>query len=189
MVDELVLRLEKMMGRLLGEDVAVVTRAEAEGATVWVDPGSLQQALMNLIFNARDAMPRGGTLALQAGVVDVDEARAAAAEVEEGAYAMIAVTDTGVGMDAHALAHVFEPFFTTRKEGTELGLSATYSCRWRTGLPATRRSPSPSYSSPSETRRYWSPRTSRRCARSPSGRCCARATACCWRRTAPRRSR
>ena len=127
-IDHLVHRLEKMMARLLGEDVVVTARANAGDATVWVDPGRFEQALVNLLFNARDAMPRGGTLTLATSVVEVDAARAAGEGVEPGTYVMVSVTDTGVGMDEHTLTHAFEPFFTTKGEGkgTGLGLSTAY---------------------------------------------------------------
>ena len=126
-IDDLVLRLEKMMGRLLGEDVEVVTRTSAGPAAVWVDPGRFEQALVNLLFNARDAMPRGGTLTLGTSVVEVDDGQAGEG-VEPGTFVEVSITDTGVGMDEHTLPHVFEPFFTTKKEGkgTGLGLSTSY---------------------------------------------------------------
>ena len=112
----------------IGEDVAVATRAEAGDAAVWVDPGRFEQALVNLLFNARDAMPRGGTIKLRTGVVPVDALWAANEGVSPGEFVLVSVADTGVGMDAQTLAHVFEPFFTTKKEGqgTGLGLSTAY---------------------------------------------------------------
>lgn len=127
-LDDLVYRLDRMVARLIGEDVTVVTRPGADRAAVWVDPGRLEQALVNLVLNARDAMPRGGTLSLHTGVRDVDAARAAGEGVEAGRYATVSVSDTGIGMDRATLARIFEPFFTTKKEGkgTGLGLSMAY---------------------------------------------------------------
>ena len=127
-IDELVRRLEKMMGRLIGEDVAVVTHTSAGDAAVWVDPARFEQALVNLLFNARDAMPTGGTLTLTTAVVQVGGAMATGGEVDPGTFVMVSVADTGVGMGEEVLQHVFEPFFTTKKEGrgTGLGLSTSY---------------------------------------------------------------
>jgi PAS domain S-box-containing protein len=121
-IDELVGRVEKMVARLIGEDVQVAVVARTEGATARVDPIRLEQALLNLAINARDAMPRGGTLTLGTAVHEVDAGRAASEGVRAGSYVVITVTDTGVGMDPQTLARAFEPFFTTKRDGTGSGL-------------------------------------------------------------------
>jgi CheY-like chemotaxis protein len=100
-------------------------RPAGELPRVYLDPAQLAQVLINLSINARDAMPRGGALALSTGVARVDEARAASLGVPAGRYVTLVVRDTGAGMDAATRTHIFEPFFTTKPlgEGTGLGLS------------------------------------------------------------------
>ena len=123
-VNTIVRRLEGLLGRLIGERVRLVTRlAESPGA-VMVDPGHVEQLILNLAINARDAMPDGGTLTLETARVELD----ARPGVEPGPYTMLAVSDTGTGMDQKTLAHAFEPFFTTKErgQGTGLGLATVY---------------------------------------------------------------
>lgn len=118
-----------ILRRVIGEDVELVTVPESGLGSVRADPGQLEQVLMNLAVNARDAMPEGGTLTISTGSLDVDLPRHGAEFIlPAGAYAIVTVRDTGVGMDAATLAHAFEPFFTTkeREKGSGLGLSTVY---------------------------------------------------------------
>jgi PAS domain S-box-containing protein len=128
-VNDLVANLEKMLRRLIGEDLDLVTRLDPSIGNVRADPGQLEQVVMNLAVNARDAMPRGGKLTIETSDVDLDEAYAQRhAPVQPGRFVMIAVNDTGEGMDAATQARIFEPFFTTKEKekGTGLGLSTVY---------------------------------------------------------------
>ena len=125
----LVAGTERLLGRLIGEDIELVTRSTADSAAVRADPGSLEQVLMNLAVNARDAMPRGGRLAIGIDEVVLD-ARDANRPVDaaSGAYIVLTVTDTGSGIAQEHLPHIFEPFYTTKPQGrgTGLGLATVY---------------------------------------------------------------
>jgi PAS domain S-box-containing protein len=128
-LNALVSELEKMLRRLLGEDVTLATRLVAGLGRVRADPGQLEQVVMNLAVNARDAMPRGGKLTIETADVAFDATSAAEHyPAPPGAYAMLAVSDTGTGMDPETQAHLFEPFFTTKEKGkgTGLGLATVY---------------------------------------------------------------
>jgi PAS domain S-box-containing protein len=125
-INDSLAQMEKMLRRLLGEDVELRMVAAPALWPVKVDPGSITQVVMNLAVNARDAMPGGGTLLLETGNVELDaEVARAHPGTSPGPHVMLAVTDTGTGMDRETLSHVFEPFFTTKDvgKGTGLGLS------------------------------------------------------------------
>jgi two-component system, cell cycle sensor histidine kinase and response regulator CckA len=125
----LVADLQRMLARLIGEHIALSTSLSNDLRFLHVDPGQLTQAIMNLVVNARDAMPDGGNLRIETRNVRLDETYAATRDdVLPGDYVMIAVSDTGVGMDAAIIARLFEPFFTTKErgQGTGLGLSTAY---------------------------------------------------------------
>jgi len=118
-----------MLVRLVGEDIDVRTTFASELGTVVADPGQLEQVLMNLVVNARAAMPQGGRLMIETRRVELDEGYAALhTAVKPGPYALLSVSDTGCGIDAATRDRVFEPFFTTREkgQGTGLGLSTVY---------------------------------------------------------------
>lgn len=119
--------MSKLLARLLGEDIHVKTIPQANLGKVRVDPGQIEQILLNLAVNARDAMPKGGKLTLETQNVDLDRSYTQShATVEPGGYVMIGVTDSGLGMDPATQAQAFEPFFTTKKGGTGLGLATVY---------------------------------------------------------------
>jgi two-component system, cell cycle sensor histidine kinase and response regulator CckA len=121
--------MHKMLQRLIGEDIKLSTNLATPLGKVKADPGQVQQIIMNLIVNARDAMPRGGIATIETGNVKLDESYALGrATVQPGEYVMLAISDTGEGMDDHTLARIFEPFFTTKEagKGTGLGLSTVY---------------------------------------------------------------
>jgi PAS domain S-box-containing protein len=126
-LNEVVEGMGKMLRRLIGDDVQVVTRLDPHLRLVEADPSQLEQVIMNLAVNARDAMPDGGTMTIETQNVALDTVDAAWG-IQPGSYAQLAITDTGIGMDAEVRAQIFEPFFTTKPvgQGTGLGLSTVY---------------------------------------------------------------
>jgi PAS domain S-box-containing protein len=128
-VNDLVEDVDKMLRRLLGEDVELRVTLARDAGNARADPGQLQQVIMNLVVNARDAMPTGGKLLIETADAELTEQYAELhQQVIPGPYVMLAVSDTGVGMDAQTKARIFEPFFTTKEKGkgTGLGLSTVY---------------------------------------------------------------
>ena len=128
-LNALVRNLEGMLSRMIGEDVALVMRLQAGTAMVKADPGQLEQVLLNLAVNSRDAMPEGGQLLLETSVVELDEHYAALhPPMAPGWYVSLTVSDTGSGMSEEVRSHAFEPFFTTKEsgKGTGLGLATVY---------------------------------------------------------------
>ncbi|MFI5181045.1 MAG: ATP-binding protein [Thermoanaerobaculia bacterium] len=121
--------MEKMMRRLIGEDVELAVTTPAGPALVKADPGQIEQVLLNLAVNARDAMPRGGRLSVEVAEVDLDFPLSSIHEtIPPDRYVVVSVSDAGTGMDSETLTHLFEPFFTTKEKGkgTGLGLSTVF---------------------------------------------------------------
>jgi len=128
-VNRLVLGISSLIGRSIGETIAIETILAAGLWPVWTDPNQLESAIVNLAVNSRDAMPGGGKLTIETANAHLDEAYVGAHEdVKTGQYVVVAVTDSGVGMTKDIVDQVFEPFFTTKQpgQGTGLGLSQVY---------------------------------------------------------------
>ncbi len=124
-LNEVVANTERLLRRLIGEDIDLVAILAPGLARVRADPGQLEQVIMNLGVNARDAMPSGGQLTIETENVVIEPETIGPPRAEPGPYALLAVSDTGVGMDSETQAHIFEPFFTTKEagKGTGLGLA------------------------------------------------------------------
>jgi PAS domain S-box-containing protein len=128
-VNDLVRNIERMLRRLIGEDVELVLHLAPEAGALRADPGHIEQVIVNLVVNARDAIPNGGRVLVETAHISVDEELAASyLNVPVGDYVMLAVSDTGIGMTDEVKSHIFEPFFTTKEKGkgTGLGLSTVY---------------------------------------------------------------
>ncbi len=125
---DIVIHLEPMLERLIGEDVELAVNVDERGRSVLADPGQMEQVILNLAVNSRDAMRNGGRLEIRVTEVEVDPETAQAAGIKPGPNALLEVADTGTGMDEETLEHAFEPFFTTKGpgEGTGLGLATVY---------------------------------------------------------------
>jgi two-component system, cell cycle sensor histidine kinase and response regulator CckA len=128
-LNDVVKDMEKMLTRLIGENVKLATRLEPDLGSVKADPCQVEQIIMNLVVNARDAMPRGGKVTIETANITFDHQTVLRhVSVNTGEYVMLAVSDTGSGMDQETQRRIFEPFFTTKDEGkgTGLGLSTVY---------------------------------------------------------------
>ena len=128
-LNAIVLNMDKLLRRLIDDNIEMITRVQDDLGKVKADPAQIEQVVMNLVVNARDAMPTGGRLVLETLNVHLDSDYALEhVTVKPGDYVMLAVSDNGVGMNAETVAHIFEPFYTTKESGrgTGLGLSTVY---------------------------------------------------------------
>ncbi len=128
-LNAIVLNMDKLLRRLIDDNIEMRTKVQEDLGKVKADPAQIEQVIMNLVVNARDAMPKGGRLVLETSNAELDADYAVEhMTVKPGSYVMLAVSDMGVGMDEETIAHIFEPFFTTKEggRGTGLGLSTVY---------------------------------------------------------------
>jgi signal transduction histidine kinase len=127
-LNTLIAKDERMLRQLVGERIQLVTMLDPSLRVVNADPGQVDQIVLNLVMNARDAMPRGGALTISTSNTDIAAGAAAIPGVRPGSYVQLTVTDTGTGMSEEVRSHLFEPFYTTKEpgKGTGLGLSSVY---------------------------------------------------------------
>jgi two-component system cell cycle sensor histidine kinase/response regulator CckA len=128
-LNNIVLNLDQLLRRLMNENIEIKTFVSKEVGPIKADPGQIEQVIMNLVVNARDALPNGGRILIETSNVDLDSTYARDhAVVIPGPYVLLAVSDTGIGMTSETVGHIFEPFYTTKESGrgTGLGLSTVY---------------------------------------------------------------
>jgi len=128
-LNSIIKNIKKMLNRLIGENIEITTMLSEGIGSIKADPGQIEQVIMNLVINARDAMPTGGKLFVETSNFLIDDEFASShLNIDPGLYVMLSVTDTGCGMDKETLSRIFEPFFTTKEngKGTGLGLSTVY---------------------------------------------------------------
>ena len=120
--------MRDMLQRVIGEDVVLLTGCSADLRSTRVDAAQLEQVILNMAINARDAMPNGGQLSIECSNTELDDEAAAQHQVPPGPYVQLRIADTGQGMDEKTMARIFDPFFTTKGQGkgTGLGLSTAY---------------------------------------------------------------
>jgi len=126
--NEVIERMEKMLQRLIGENIELVAKLAPEIAMIRSDRGQVEQVIMNLVVNSRDAMPGGGKIGVETGNASLDEAEATRLGISAGDYVLTTISDLGFGMDEETMSHIFEPFFTTKEQGkgTGLGLATVH---------------------------------------------------------------
>lgn len=128
-LNDVIINLEKLLKRLIGESIKIVFKHEGEQIIVKSDVSQMEQIITNLVINARDAMPNGGQITIETSVIRIDDIyREKVIGIPKGDYVLLAISDTGCGMDKETEEHIFEPFFTTKEEGkgTGLGLATVY---------------------------------------------------------------
>ena len=131
-LNAIVLNLDKLLRRLIDDHIEMITRVDDQLGKVKADPAQIEQVIMNLVVNARDAMPQGGRIVLETTNVVLDSSYSADhTPSKPGHYVMLAVSDTGVGMDPETVAHIFEPFYTTKESGRGTGPGALHRLRHR----------------------------------------------------------